>query len=57
MLKETELSKGGEWTHKNHQLHDVTSGLKLKDIGLEKHQSHRYQKKLNYNLVHHIFTS
>lgn len=44
MLKETELYKGGLKRGDSPRLHDVTTGVKLKDIGIEKHQSHRYQK-------------
>lgn len=43
MLGETELSKGGEWEHKEHQLHDVTGALTLEDLGISKIQSHRWQ--------------
>jgi len=41
MLKETKLQYGAR-TPKT-KLHDVTS---LKDIGIEKHESSRYQKNL-----------
>lgn len=43
MLKETELNKGGEWAHKEHQSQAVTSAPKLSDIGISRMQSSRYQ--------------
>jgi len=44
MLKETELYKGGGQLPKEKRSHDVTTSLKLVEIGLQKHQSARYQK-------------
>jgi hypothetical protein len=40
MLKEMPKQKPGEYQ----RLHDVTVAPSLKDIGIEKHQSARYQK-------------
>jgi hypothetical protein len=47
MLKEIELNKGAITPGTNRgttQLHDVTSSPKLSDIGIEKHESSRWQK-------------
>ena len=43
MLKEQELNKGG-WTERNLKLQGVTSSVKLQDLGIQKHESHRWQK-------------
>ena len=45
MLKEEELDKGGRPSE--NRLHDVTSLSKLSDLGIEKIQSHRWQKIAN----------
>ena len=47
MLGETELSKGQ--LKKGPQLHDVTTGIKLKDLGIDKHESYRYQKIASFS--------
>jgi len=45
ILKETELSKGGEWTHKEHQSSESTGAIpKLKDKGITRDQSSNWQR-------------